>query len=58
MSDATRFFRKLAQANCLANARLHQACALLAADEFSAARPAFFGTIEATPNHILLVDRF
>ena len=58
MSDATRTFRKLAQANRLANARLHRACALLAASELTAARPAFFGSIQATLNHILLVDRF
>ena len=58
MSDATRTFRKLAQANRLANARLHRACALLAALDLTSARPAFFGSIQATLNHILLVDRF
>lgn len=58
MPDAVRIFRKLAQANRLANARLHRVCALLVAAELTAARPAFFGTIQATLNHILLVDRF
>ena len=58
MPEAIRILRKLAQANRLANARLHRACALLAAPEVTAARPAFFGTIQATLNHILLVDRF
>lgn len=58
MSDALRIFRKLAQANRLANARLHRACAHLDPVELTAPRPAFFGTIQATLNHILLVDRF
>jgi uncharacterized damage-inducible protein DinB len=57
-ADPVRVFRKLAQANRLANARLHRACAALPTDELTAARPAFFGSIQATLNHILLVDRF
>jgi uncharacterized damage-inducible protein DinB len=58
MTDPLRVFRKLAQANRLANARLHRACAALDPDELTAPRPAFFGSIQATLNHILLVDRF
>jgi uncharacterized damage-inducible protein DinB len=58
MTDPLRVFRKLAQANRLANARLHRACETLDAAELTAPRPAFFGTIQATLNHILLVDRF
>ena len=58
MSDLLRLFRKLAQANRLANARLHRACAALDPAELIAPRPAFFGTIQKTLNHILLVDRF
>ena len=58
MTDFHRTFRKLAQANRLANARLHRACAQLDPAELTAPRPAFFGTIQATLNHILLVDRF
>ena len=58
MTDFHRAFRKLAQANRLANARLHRACTLLDPAELTAPRPAFFGTIQATLNHILLVDRF
>lgn len=58
MSDPLRTFRKLAQANALANARLHRACALLDGDELTASRPAFFGSIQKTLNHILMVDRF
>ena len=56
--DPLRVFRKLATANRLANARLHRACAQLPKAELVAPRPAFFGTIKATLNHILLVDRF
>jgi uncharacterized damage-inducible protein DinB len=58
MSDPLRPFRKLAQANRLANARLHRACMALPGEDLTAQRPAFFGSIQATLNHILLVDRF
>ena len=58
MSDLLRLFRKLAQANRLANARLHRACAALDPAELTVPRPAFFGTIQKTLNHILMVDRF
>ncbi|MCU0903245.1 MAG: DinB family protein [Tabrizicola sp.] len=58
MTDPLRPFRKLAQANRLANARLHKACAQLDAGALTVRRPAFFGSIQATLNHILLVDRF
>jgi uncharacterized damage-inducible protein DinB len=58
MTDPIRPFRKLALANRLANARLHRACALLSPSELTARRPVFFGSIQATLNHILLVDRF
>lgn len=58
MTDPLRAFRKLAQANRLANARLHRACGMLDPTELTTRRPAFFGTIQATLNHILMVDRF
>lgn len=58
MTGPCRTFRKLAQANRLANARLHRACATLDPAELTAPRPAFFGTIQKTLNHILMVDRF
>jgi uncharacterized damage-inducible protein DinB len=58
MTDPVRVFRKLAQANRLANARLHRACLVLDPVELVAPRPAFFGTIQKTLNHILMVDRF
>lgn len=58
MTDPIRVFRKLAQANRLANARLHRACAALEPSQLTAPRPAFFGSIQKTLNHILMVDRF
>ncbi|MFM7446504.1 MAG: DinB family protein [Tabrizicola sp.] len=58
MSDPLRVFRKLAQANRLANARLNRACAGLDPSELTAPRAAFFGSIQKTLNHILMVDRF
>jgi len=58
MTDHLRTFRKLAQANRLANARLHRALAELSTEDLVSPRPAFFGNIQATLNHILLVDRF
>lgn len=58
MTDSLRTFRKLAMANRLANARLHRACAALDPADLVAPRPAYFGSIQATLNHILLVDRF
>ena len=58
MSDPLRVFRKLAQANRLANARLHRACAMLDPVELTQERPAFFGSIQKTLNHVLMVDRF
>ncbi len=58
MTDTLRIFHKLAQANRLANARLHRACARLDPAELTVQRPAFFGSIQATLNHILMVDRF
>ncbi|RYE49633.1 MAG: DUF664 domain-containing protein [Hyphomicrobiales bacterium] len=58
MTASLRIFRKLAQANRLANARLHRACAALHPAEVHAPMPAFFGSIQKTLNHILMVDRF
>ncbi|UFM64973.1 DinB family protein [Paracoccus sp. MA] len=58
MTLMLRMLRKLAQMNRLANARLHRACAALPPGAYEAPRPSFFGSIRATLNHILLVDRF
>lgn len=56
--DPLRVFRKLAHMNRLANARLIRALHDLPEGDYAAPRPAFFGSIRATMNHILLVDRF
>ena len=58
MTDPLRIYRKLAQATRLANARLHRACAALGVAELTLKRTAFFGSIQKTLNHILMVDRF
>lgn len=55
MADA--YFNLLARYNEWANERLYEACARLDETEFKAARPAFFGSIHATLNHILVADR-
>ncbi len=53
-----RHFRKLAQANRLANLRLCNACKMLAPGEFEAPRTSFFPSIKATLNHNLIIDWF
>src|SRR3954464_10455427 len=50
-------FRTFARYNAWANDRLYAACALLPDAEFRAPRQAFFGSIMATLNHILVCDR-
>jgi len=55
MADA--YFDLLARYNEWANERLYEACARLDEADFKAARPAFFGSIQATLNHILVGDR-
>ena len=57
MADLTAHFRQLAAYNRAANALLYEACAALSDDERRQARPAFFGSIHGTLNHILLGDR-
>ncbi len=58
MTDARiAHFRMLARYNRLANDRLYEACARLGEVELKRARPAFFGSIHGTLNHILLGDR-
>ena len=49
-----RMLRKLAQANRLANARLHRTCAALDPEALTAPRPAFFGSIQKTLNLSLI----
>ena len=58
MSDALiDHFRMLAAYNCLANETLYAACAQLGDDERKLIRPAFFGSIHGTLNHIMVGDR-
>lgn len=51
-------FRVMAYNNAWANHRLLSACATLSQAEFEASRTSFFPSIQATLNHILVVDRF
>jgi len=46
-----------ARNNLWSNHRLHAACACLSGEEYFASRACFFGSIHATLNHILIVDR-
>ena len=50
--------RAMAYNNAWANHRLHNACAGLSQAEFEALRTGFFPSLQATLNHILVVDRF
>jgi len=50
--------RSMAYNNGWANHRLLSACAALSQAEFEAPRTSFFPSIQATLNHILVVDRF
>jgi uncharacterized damage-inducible protein DinB len=54
---ADDYFNLLARYNAWANERLYDACAALAEAELKAPRRAFFGSIHATLNHILVGDR-
>jgi uncharacterized damage-inducible protein DinB len=51
------YFRTLARYNAWANRRLFDACLALPEDAYRRSRPAFFGSIHATLNHILVGDR-
>jgi uncharacterized damage-inducible protein DinB len=48
--------RRMARYNAWANRRLYAACAQLAEDEYHKPRPAFFGSIHGTLNHLLIAD--
>jgi uncharacterized damage-inducible protein DinB len=50
-------FAKMARYNVWANRRLYDACAELTDEDYFARRPAFFGSIHGTLNHILVADR-
>jgi uncharacterized damage-inducible protein DinB len=49
--------RRMARYNRWANRRLYAACAALPAAEYHKPRPAFFGSIHGTLNHLLIGDR-
>jgi uncharacterized damage-inducible protein DinB len=49
--------RRMARYNAWANRRLYAACARLAEAEYHKPRPAFFGSIHGTLNHLLIGDR-
>ena len=58
MTDAlVRNFRMLVRYNALANRRLYEACACLSDAERKKRRPAFFGSIHGTLNHLMVGDR-
>ena len=48
--------RRMARYNRWANQRLYAACAELPGEEYHKPRPAFFGSIHGTLNHLLVVD--
>jgi uncharacterized damage-inducible protein DinB len=56
--ELTQYLRIQAHANRLANHRLHSAMASLSHAEFHAPRTAFFPSLAATLNHILVVDLY
>jgi uncharacterized damage-inducible protein DinB len=49
--------RRMARYNRWANRRLYAACAELPAPQYHEPRPAFFGSIHGTLNHLLVGDR-
>ena len=51
------YFLTLARYNAWANRRLYDACAALSEAEYMKPRPAFFGSIHGTLNHLLVGDR-
>ena len=51
-------FAEMARNNAWSNRRLHAACARLTQSDFEAERVSFFPTLQATLNHILVVDAY
>ncbi len=56
--DLVTHYRHMARNNAWSNERLLRACLHLSDAEFAAARVGFFPSLQATLNHILIVDRF
>src|SRR5690242_21928767 len=57
-ADLVQTFRAFAYNNAWANHRLLTACAVLDQAEFEAARTGFFPSLQATLNHIYVIDLF
>ena len=55
--ELARNFQMLAGYNKLANRRLYETCACLPDSERKKCRPAFFGSINGTLNHLMVGDR-
>ncbi|MBT5415842.1 MAG: damage-inducible protein DinB [Rhodospirillaceae bacterium] len=55
--NTVEMFRKLAGFNAWANGKIYESCAALSDDALREDRGAFFGSILATLNHLLVVDR-
>ncbi|MHB1216873.1 MAG: DinB family protein [Alphaproteobacteria bacterium] len=51
------YFQTFARYNRWANTRLYDACAMLSGEAYRQDRKAFFGSIHATLNHLLVGDR-
>jgi uncharacterized damage-inducible protein DinB len=49
--------RRMARYNRWANRRLYAACAELPPEQYHKPRPAFFGSVHGTLNHLLISDR-
>jgi len=56
MVSLSQHFLEMARNNAWANHRLHAVCALLDDAELKAGRSGFFGSIQRTLSHILVVD--
>jgi uncharacterized damage-inducible protein DinB len=56
MRTLTAHFSEMARNNAWSNRRLHAACAALSQAELEARRVSFFPSLQATLNHILVVD--
>ena len=56
MTQLNSLFKQLAHNNHWSNARLYAACRQLSDEQFNAERASYFGSIQATLNHILIVD--
>lgn len=53
----SEYFATLARYNAWANRRLYHACAALSEEEYLRERPLSSGSLHATLNHVLVVDR-